>query len=455
MFYCRCLNLNTQLKAILNIGFAVIPVVAAYAQNQRVKPNVIILYTDDQGTLDLGSYGANDLHTPHLDKLAEKGVRFTQFYAAPVSSISRASMLTGQFASRTGITGNVGAVGLAHEKETIAERMQQNGYRTALIGKWHLGSDVAYGPNRQGFDYFWGFRGGCIDSYSHFQYWGGPNGHDLWRNEQEIHAPGNFFISDNLTEIKKFITEEKETPFFLYWAVNIPHYPIQPDEKWLHYYAGLPNPRRMYAAFLSTLDEYFGELQLFLAAEGLDRNTIIIFQSDNGHSMEVRAFGGGGYTGGYRGAKFSLFEGGIRVPAIVSWPGVLPEGEVREQTAMNIDWFPTLVELCGLPDEGMEVDGSSLVPLMMDRGKPTPHKILHFDFNDQWAVLKGDWKLIHNARDVSPGNETKIEGLYLLNLTKDPSEKTNFAEEYPFVVEELKNERELFETSLHEKNNTK
>lgn len=187
------------------------------AEAQSAKPNVILIYTDDQGSLDLGCYGAADLHTPHMDALAEHGVRFTQFYGAPVSSISRASLLTGQFAKRAGLTGNAGGgAHLALEKETIAERMKANDYRTALIGKWHLGERIKHGPNAQGFDYFWGFRGGCIDNYSHFYYWGGPNRHDLWRNDREIHSPGEFFSAQNLRELKNFVTEDRTKPFFIY-----------------------------------------------------------------------------------------------------------------------------------------------------------------------------------------------------------------------------------------------
>lgn len=415
------------------------------AEAQSAKPNVILIYTDDQGSLDPGCYGAADLHTPHMDALAEHGVRFTQFYGAPVSSISRASLLTGQFAKRAGLTGNAGGgAHLALEKETIAERMKANDYRTALIGKWHLGERIKHGPNAQGFDYFWGFRGGCIDNYSHFYYWGGPNRHDLWRNDREIHSPGEFFSAQNLRELKNFVTEDRTKPFFIYWAVNMPHYPLQPTAKWLEYYAALPNPRRMYAAFLSTFDEYLGELQTFLAAEGLDKNTILVFQADNGHSMEERTFRGGGYAGPYRAGKFSLFEGGIRVPAIISWPGKLPEGEVREQMAMNIDWFPTLVELCGLSSQGMDVDGKSLMPLLRDNTVSSPHEVLHFDFENQWAVHGGEWKLLGNPRDVTEKEDKIIGEFFLSNLVKDKTERTNFADKYPEKVKELLGKREQY-----------
>lgn len=412
----------------------------AMASAQDRKPNVIIVYTDDMGTLDAGCFGAEDLYTPNIDALARSGVKFTQFYAAPVSSVSRACLMTGQFARRSGLTDNARTAGFSPGKESIADRMRANGYRTALIGKWHMGTEEGYLPNDRGFDYFWGFLGGCIDSYSHFFYWSGANRHDLWENRTEIFRPGRFFIDETMVQIRRFIREDRSgRPFFLYWASNIPHYPLQPDEKWLDYYDGLPDPRRMYAAFISTFDERLGELKTFLEAEGIADNTVIIFQSDNGHSFEVRSFGQGGFCGDFRGGKFSMFEGGIRVPAIISWPGVLPQGEERAQMSMNIDWFPTIIELCGLDGSGMDVDGRSLVPVIMDNDAESRHDFLHFDCGDQWAVRYGDWKLIFNAKDVYPNDRTvKMKGYYLSNLKQDAGEKEDLKEIYPEMVQKLK-----------------
>lgn len=414
---------------------------------RNAKPNVLIIYTDDHGTLDANCYGAEDLYTPNIDQIAAKGVRFTQFYAAPVSSASRACLMTGQFARRAGITGNAGNKGLLPEKETIAEEFKANGYQTACIGKWHLGSDFDYRPLRQGFDHFWGFLGGCIDSYSHFYYWWGPNVHDLWCDDTEIYRPGKFFTEGMLDEARTWLqNRDKDKPFFLYWAVNIPHYPLQPKEKWIEYYHNLENPRRMYAAYLSTFDEYLGELLGFIKAQGLEEDTIIIFQSDNGHTTEIRGLGGGGYCGDYRGGKFSLFEGGIRVPAIISWPGHIPEGEVRNQMAMNIDWFPTLLNLCGIDNAQIDVDGKDITDIINNPSAQSPHDVLFFDFiNDQWAVRKGDWKLLNNAIDVLPNDKNKtIDGLFLTNLKKDPTEMKDFKDKYPDKVQELLELRKKF-----------
>lgn len=202
---------------------------------------------------------------------------------------------------------------------------------------------------------------------------------------------------------------------------------------------------------MSTFDDYLGELRVFLVSQGLDENTILIFQSDNGHSTEVRTFGGGGYCGDYRGGEFSLFEGGIRVPAIVSWPGHLPEGEARDQVAMNIDWFPTIAELCNIDIKGLDLDGKSLVPLIKDGTKESPHDILHFDFEKQWCVRYKDWRLINNAIDVFPDDKNQmIEGLFLGNLKEDPTESINLKDKYPEKVKELSRLREEYVSSLHE-----
>ena len=213
------------------------------------------------------------------------------------------------------------------------------GYATAHVGKWHLGFAKGMTPNEQGFDDSFGFLGGCIDNYSHFFYWHGPNRHDLWRNGKEVHHDGQFFPELMVAEAGRFIEANRSRPFFMYFALNMPHYPYQGYAKWLDRYRSLPHPRREYAAFVSTLDENLGRLLARLDELGLRENTIVVFQSDNGHSTEERAFFGGGSAGPYRGAKFSLFEGGIRLPAIISWPGHLPEGQVARPTGprMRLD----------------------------------------------------------------------------------------------------------------------
>jgi arylsulfatase A-like enzyme len=240
----------------------------------------------------------------------------------------------------------------------------------------------------------------------------------------------------------RFLKAHRAEPFFLYFALNLPHYPYQPEPKWLERYRGLPVPRRLYAAFLSTMDERIGALLRAVDDLGLRRRTIIIFQSDNGHSTEEWAFFGSGSAGPYPGAKFSLFEGGIRLPAIVSWPGHLPEEAVRGQVAHGCDWLPTLVELCRIKLLNPDINGKSLVAVLKAADAPSPHDVLHWQVgtgkDTQWAVRRGHWKLIGNAWDTSVNDRGKerIE-LFLGNLREDVGEKKNRARERPEVVRRL------------------
>ena len=412
------------------------------------RPNVIIIYTDDQGTLDLNIYGAKDLYTPNMDKLARKGVRFTQFYAAaPVCSPSRASLMTGRYPQRAGLAGNAssekgGNSEMPGTQITIAEMFQSAGYKTGHIGKWHMGYNLSSMSNQQGFDYSYGHMGGCIDNYSHFFYWQGPNRHDLWRNGEEIWEDGLYFPDRMVEEIEGFMDSNHNDPFLVYWALNIPHYPLQGKEKWRKYYEDLPSPRREYAALISTMDEKIGQVMDKVVALGLEENTIIVFQSYHGHSEEERTFFGGGYAGDYRGAKFSLFEGGIRIPAIISWPGSLPQNEVRDQLAVNVDWFPTLLDLCDIPKAKHKIDGKSLVEIIHNPKASPAHETFFWQSlggqEAQWAVRRGDWKLIHNpVGNHLKESEKKPEKLYLYNITKDPSESENESDNYPDLVKSL------------------
>lgn len=343
------------------------------------RPNVLLIYSDDQGAVDLGCYGSADLETPHLDTLARRGVRFSQMYApSAICSASRAGLLTGRYPVRAGVPGNVssmkGRPGMPTEEVTIAEMLRSAGYATGHIGKWHLGYTPETMPNGQGFDESFGHMGGCIDNFSHFFYWNGPNRHDLWRN---------------------------------------------------------------------------GEVLNHLDDLGLTEETIVIFQSDHGHSTEERAFFGGGNPGPFRGAKGCLFEGGIRVPSIISWPGRIPVNQVRDQLTTGCDWFPTLAEFCGVRDGTPAVDGRSLVSVICDESAPGPHDRFFWHLgsgpNAQWAVREGPWKLLGNPRDTSqtaPLGED--DDLFLAHLIEDPGERSNLAASHPEQVRRLKALRDGF-----------
>jgi len=332
------------------------------------------------------------------------------------------------------------------EEVTMAEMFRSAGYATGHFGKWHLGYTPETMPNAQGFDHSFGHMGGCIDNYSHFFYWDGPNRHDLYRNGEEIYEDGRYFPELVAEETGRFIDAHRDTPFFAYVALNLPHYPYQGSAAWLAHYRerGVPYPRDLYAAFLSSMDEVIGTILSRLDVAGLTEDTIVVFQADNGHSLEERAHGGGGSAGPWRGAKFSLFEGGIRVPAIIRWPGKIPAGESRGQMAHGCDWLPTLAELCGveLPDRAM--DGKSLAGMLRDGGTPSPHDALLWHLGKgkgaQWAVRRGNWKLMVNTND--PTQRGSVDQQFLANLAEDPGERTNVAAEHPEVVKEL--------TALHE-----
>ena len=250
-------------------------------------------------------------------------------------------------------------------------------------------------------------------------------------------------------EMQRLLTEKSEQPLFVYWAINVPHYPYQGTDKWRKHYADLETPRREYAAFVSTLDEKLSEVLATLEETGQRENTIVVFQSDHGHSTEERAFFGGGSAGPYRGAKGCLFEGGIRVPSVISWPAGLPQGEVRDQMAVGCDWLPTLVELTKVDVDLPLLDGKDLSAMLKDADAPSPHDSFYWQMggnpkNAQWAVRKGDWKLLGNCRDTSQSapltNEDKRA--FLVNLREDEGERKNLANTRQDVVQELQQIRQ-------------
>ncbi|QDT45808.1 Arylsulfatase precursor [Gimesia alba] len=436
-FFCMTLFYNAEVEAAAS-----------------TKPNVIIIFTDDQGSVDLNCYGAKDLITPHMDSIAKRGIRFTQFYAAaPVCSPSRAGLLTGRIPRRAGVPGNVsskhGKEGMPAEQVTIAEMMRQAGYQTAHVGKWHLGYTPETMPNGQGFDTSFGHMGGCIDNYSHFFYWNGPNRHDLWENGKEIWRDGKFFPDLMVQQCQDYIKASRDKPFFLYWAINVPHYPLQGTDQWRKQYAHLLSPRNKYAAFVSTMDECIGAVLKTLDECQLRENTIVIFQSDHGHSQEERTFGGGGSAGPFRGAKFSLFEGGIRVPAMISWPGTIAEGEERHQLATGCDWLPTIAELTGATLPQHKLDGKSLKTIIDSKQAESPHADFYWQIGKSWAIREGNWKLLGNPRDTSQqGKLTKADQLFLVDLSKDLGEKHNLAAENLEKVKHLKEIYNRYQKSL-------
>ena len=411
------------------------------------KPNVIVILADDLGAVDLGCYGAQDMETPHLDALAGRGIRFTQFYSgAPVCSPSRAALLTGRYPVRCGVPSNAGSqrgdpAGLPPSEITMAETFKAAGYATALVGKWHLGYTPEKSPSAQGFGFSFGHMGGCIDNYSHFFYWSGPNIHDLHRNGQEVFHDGEYFPDLMVSEASQFLDKHRDQPCFMYFAMNMPHYPYQGDSKWLDRFQHVKYPRNLYNAFVAAQDERIGALLAKLDTLGLRENTIVVFQSDNGHSTEERAHFGGGSSGPYRGAKFSMFEGGLRLPAIISWPEKLPSGSVRKQIVHACDWLPTLATLCDIKLLNLDLDGADLGAVLRSEHAQSPHETLYWQVGlgaaAQWAVRSGPWKLIGSSRDTTDGRKPIDIKNFLANIDLDPGEKQDFADEHPEVVTRL------------------
>ena len=437
---------KTTLALVLAL-FVPSAVLAETAELSR-PPNVVLIYTDDQGALDLGCYGSEDLLTPHTDRLAETGVRFTTMYApAPICSPSRAGLLTGRYPATVGVPGNVGRGGGGglSGTATMAHMFQRAGYATALIGKWHLGHGENNSPQANGFDHSFGHLGGCIDNYSHFFYWDGPNEHDLWRNGSRVAYDGRYFPDLVIGEAEEFIVRSQGKPFFIYLAMNTPHYPYQGEEKWLQHYrdAGVAHPRDLYNAFVSSQDERIGRLVAFLEQRGLLDETILVFQSDHGHSVEERAHFGGGNAGPFRGAKQSLFEGGLRVPSIISFPKRLPQNAVRHQIVHAMDWLPTLAELCGIEPVDDRLDGRSMVAILESSEAKEIHETLYWAYQNQWAVRQGPWKLIRNPRNPVRGDglAASDQPWFLSNLEEDPGERNNLAAKHPDIVERLANAR--------------
>lgn len=438
-----------------------LPLLAAqYSTNAADKPNVLILFTDDQGTLDVNCYGAKDLHTPNMDKLAETGVRFTQAYAHTVCCPSRAALLTGRHPNRGGVqnwlqgdrNGADSKNGNMFSSEiTLAEVFKEAGYKTALFGKWHLGAKVGHGPLDQGFDHYFGHLSGFIENYRHhFMHVKGY--HDLYENNEEIWRKGEYFPEMMVDEAVKYIDENSDDPFFAMVSFNLPHYPEQPEGQFKNAFEDLEMPRRSYARVMATVDNQIGRIIKQLDDSGIRDDTIIIFSSDNGHSEENNngvtvddhtsgypkgyyylANGGGGYTGKWIGHKGDYLEGGVRVPAIISYPKALPQGEIRDQVVTVMDWMPTLIDMIRLTKPDAYLDGRSMISILNNPTAPTQHPVLYFDWQDKWAVREGDWKLI------SLFNRKTEERSYTLhNLAEANPEVKDYAQEQPALVAHLK-----------------
>lgn len=446
------------------IGFCLLLV--GFCAEAAQPPNVVIFFTDDQGTLDLNCYGAKDLQTPHVDQLAKTGVRFTQAYAHTVCCPSRAGLMTGRHPQRGGVNSwtqgdrngsDAKNSNMFAEEITIAETLKSAGYDTAMFGKWHLGAKQGHGPLEQGFDRFFGHYAGFIDNYRHC-FLHGKGYHDLQDDHEEIFRKDEYYPEMMIGKALDYLDQRKGNPFLMVVAFNLPHYPEQPTGKFANAYPDMEMPRQSYARVVSTVDDQIGRIVKKLEAKGLREDTIIIMMSDNGHSTEnnkgisvdnhvsgypkghyYSANGGGGYTGKWIGNKGTFLEGGVRVPAIISYPKALPQDVVRDQAVTVMDWFPTILELADIPKPDAILDGRSMLPIIRNSSAPSAHPVLHFQWVKKWAVRQGDWKLLYEpGRKPKKGKKGKPAArITLHNLADAKPEAKNHAKGHPEIVERL------------------
>ena len=416
-------------------------------------PNVVIIFVDDMGYADIGSYGAANYTTPHLDRMADEGVRFTSFYVSqPVCSASRASLLTGSYSNRIGIHGALGPSnthGIHDDEVTLGELFKSKGYATAMYGKWHLGHHPEFLPTRHGFDDFYGIP------YSNDMWPYHPENPEAWedlptiKDEETVgfNMDQSRFTTDFTNRAVDFIERStaQETPFFLYVAHPMPHVPLSVSrEREGESRAGL------YGDVIKELDWSAGEILNAIRETGVDENTLVMFASDNGPWMSYGNHAGSAEP--LREGKGTVFEGGVRVPFLARWPGTIPDGLEVSTPAMTIDVFPTLAGLikADLPEH--TIDGKSIWPLITGEAAVSPQEAYYFYYheNELHAMRSGKWKLHfpHTYRTMigqEPGKDgipgkydnTAEIGLALYDLERDISESNDLSSEYPDVVEEL------------------
>ena len=431
------------------------------------KPNIIIFSTDDLGYGDLGCLGSEYIKTPNIDSLGSQGIIFNNWYSnSPVCSPSRASLLTGKYPGNTGVRsilrGHRTSPGLPTTNLTIASILKNMGYDTYMAGKWHLGVSEENRPHNHGFDHWFGHLAGCIDYYSHIWYYAsGRNAnnqrlnpvHDLWDNNVEVWKNGEYFTELITKKSMEYLHSsiQKSNPFFLYIPYNAPHYPMHAPQKYIDRYPDLPWDKQIMAAMISAVDDSVGEIITFLKKNNLFENTIIMFTSDNGPSRETRNWLDGtldpyygGTSGQLKGHKFSLFDGGIKVPNIISFPNKISGNWVSNESCIAMDFLPTILDFLNVDLNLYKLDGIS-IKSHLENKTPVLNRSLYWEQDsfmsspsNQTAILKNNWKLVLNGRLVE--FENPIAEIYLSNLTDDVSESNNLKDEYPEIVTDLKNE---------------
>lgn len=417
-------------RVIIALVLCFAPSTAASAAE---PPNVLVILADDLGYADLSCYGAEDLQSPHIDRLAENGLRFTRFYAnCPVCSPTRAALLSGRYQDMVGVPGVVRTHPennwgyLRPDAVMLPQLLSEIGYHTAIVGKWHLGLESPNRPNDRGFDHFHGFLGDMMDDYYDHR----RHGINYMRlNDEEINPEGH--ATDLFTEWAcEYLRERRnaEEPWFLYLAYNAPHTPIQPPEDWLakvrEREPEMSEQRAKLVALIEHMDEGIGRVLDCLDETGFADDTLVIFSSDNGGQLNV-----GANNGPLRDGKGSVYEGGIRVPAVVRWPGRVAAGSETDLRAMSMDLFPTVLAAAGA-EASHEVDAVSFLPTLLGDEQPELREFWFFRRREGGvryggktieAVIQGDWKLLQNS---------PFEPQELYNLAEDPQEQRDLSESH-------------------------
>jgi len=422
------------------------------------KPNVVLIIADDLGWGDLGCYGQTKIRTPSIDRLAKEGLRFTTYYSAcPVCAPSRCMLMTGKHSGHAAIRDNKatppeGQWPLPADEVTLTELLKQRGYATGAMGKWGLGMPGTTGdPNKRGFDLFYGYH--CqAHAHNHYPTYLRRNAEKFLLDGNDGGDTGKQFTQDLFeAEALKFLDANKDKPFFLYLPFIIPHLALQAPEDALAEYRKLgweetpytgrqyrhhATPRAAYAAMVTRMDRAVGKVLDKLKELKLEENTIVLFTSDNGAATP--GYGGADTVffrshGDFRDSKGSVYEGGIRVPLVVRWPGKVAAGATTDLPAVGYDLLPTLCEATGTPAP-KGVDGVSLLPTLLGKKQETTHEFLYWEFpgyGGQQAVRMGQWKAVRQKLRMGQ----KVTELY--DLAADPGEKTNVADKHPDVVAKL------------------
>jgi arylsulfatase len=386
------------------------------------KPNFVIIFTDDQGYADVGCFGAKGFETPNLDRMAAEGAKFTDFYsAAPVCTPARAALLTGCYSMRVSIPRVLfprDNIGLNPDEITIADILKTRGYATCCIGKWHLGHLPEFLPTRQGFDYYFGIP-----------YSNDMNPVVLVEGEQTIERkPDQSQLTRRYTEKAiQFIAKNRDRPFFLYLPHTMPHIPLYASDR----FKGR-SKQGLYGDVIMELDWSVGQILNTLAVLGLDERTLVIFTSDNGPWLSKGAHGGSAKP--LRDGKFATYEGGMREPCIMRWPGKIPAGSTCSEIATTMDFLPTFAKLAGarVPADRI-IDGKDISALMTNPKAKTPYKALFYYFETQLGAVRcGKWKLILERKR---GKKTIPAALY--NLKRDIAEQNDVSAQHPAIVQRL------------------